>query len=121
MGAEGAATEVGGEASVAAYLTARFEGPAGEVVGGKGIVGNCGRGAGALCDQAIGSIANAVMNANTAMTSSQVLPVTLRKETSVPSPRISRRPETSRFAWVMVATKVRACSELPASWKRPVR
>jgi hypothetical protein len=121
-GEEGIATDVaGGEVSVAADLAVRFEGPGGEVVAGDGMVGATGRGEWALCDEALGSIANAVMNANTAMTSSQVWPVTLRKEASAPSPRISRRPATSRFALVMVAAKVRACSELPASWKRRVR
>jgi len=70
---------------------------------------------------ALGSMARAVMRANADMTSLQVLPGTLRVDTSDPGPRISRRPSTDDFVWVIVATKSRVRSVPPPSRKRPVR
>ena len=61
------------------------------------------------------------MSASAAMTSSQVLPETFRRDTSVPGPWISRCPENNTSAGVMVTTKTRVCSAPLKSWKRPVR
>jgi hypothetical protein len=127
MDVDGAASEIGccdGEAP--ARAVSGSEGSAGDVVLGQGMGGADGRDSGGLGRdgfgrEELGSIANAVMNASTAMTSSQVVPVTVRSEASRPKDWVTRRPEKAGPARVMVAMKVRTSSELPPRRKFAVR